>query len=205
MSRRQRSSPERFGRARQEPHTATKRPSPLGLSPRVRGSHQHWRDRPQRARSIPACAGEPPSAKSEPKVLKVYPRVCGGALKKTIDAVQKVGLSPRVRGSLTTRYPPPKPARSIPARAGEPRRRAPAPRRERVYPRACGGTMGDVSALKHDPGLSPRVRGNLVVAQQPTGPLPVYPRACGGTPLLVVVLGYPFGSIPARAGEPPRI
>ena len=52
----------------------------------------------------------------------------------------------------------------------------------RVYPRACGGTQFR-KLLRQDPvGLSPRVRGNHILAQ---------PGHLG------------VGSIPARAGEPP--
>ena len=53
--------------------------------------------------------------------------------------------------------------------------------RMRVYPRVCGGTGGKYAENKSAVGLSPRVRGNLV---------------------LVLFLGEFFGSIPACAGEP---
>ena len=70
---------------------------------------------------------------------------------------------------------------SIPARAGEPRTGKPVAGSCGVYPRACGGTVGDTRRVLVSRGLSPRVRGNL--------------RALAR--LLVR-----FGSIPARAGEP---
>ena len=51
-----------------------------GLSPRVRGSHT-WRTERQEARgSIPACAGEPGVTLPGSSLLRVYPRVCGGAV-----------------------------------------------------------------------------------------------------------------------------
>ena len=73
--------------------------------------------------------------------------------------------------------------RSIPARAGEPARYSVGCNVRRVYPRACGGTRGVplFGRLKH--GLSPRVRGNL---------------------LLVFNGQTKARSIPARAGEPLR-
>ena len=74
--------------------------------------------------------------------------------------------------------------RSIPAHAGEPRRRFPRPRRIRVYPRPCGGTSRPSNDGRHPLGLSPPVRGNR------------YWRGAGRP------LG---GSIPARAGEPRRL
>ena len=70
---------------------------------------------------------------------------------------------------------------SIPARAGEPRSRYGFRRRNRVYPRACGGTLVPSNASASKAGLSPRVRGNL-------GPQ--------------VGRDFLYGSIPARAGEP---
>ena len=72
---------------------------------------------------------------------------------------------------------------SIPARAGEPRSRYGFRRRNRVYPRACGGTVGSETTMFSEKGLSPRVRGNL-------GPQ--------------VGRDFLYGSIPARAGEPPK-
>ena len=73
--------------------------------------------------------------------------------------------------------------RSIPACAGEPRMGMPIKRCGRVYPRVCGGTSLPATSPARTSGLSPRVRGNLVV----------YDAA-----------GEPWGSIPACAGEPPR-
>ena len=76
----------------------------LGLSPRVRGSHDHVHHVTHEAGSIPACAGEPsslphvdnvamlaglsPRVRGSPQApcifsdghgMPVYPRVCGGA------------------------------------------------------------------------------------------------------------------------------
>ena len=92
-------------------------------------------------------------------------------------------------------------AGSIPAHAGEPRAYPCTPGVTRVYPRACGGTkQGSVVGDLGD-GLSPRMRGNhlmAIYAHQTVGSIPahagepehfeakgyhvgVYPRACGGT------------------------
>ena len=90
---------------------------------------------------------------------------------------------------------------SIPARAGEPRRRITSLVVRRVYPRACGGTRTTAWTTPSTCGLSPRVRGNLRCKTPPkreVGSIParagepqgsagsnagtrVYPRACGGT------------------------
>ena len=172
-----------------------------GLSPRVRGNRLRMRSGAMAVRSIPACAGEPSCRQSYQPAAPVYPRVCGG----TANAVQprrgSVGLSPRVRGN------PPQFAavrdvdRSIPACAGEPCRCGRTPHSGRVYPRVCGGTPGKPGKVLQTLGLSPRVRGNLLVQQMPhqggrsipacagepgfgDAGLPiqqVYPRVCGGT------------------------
>ena len=154
-----------------------------GLSPRVRGN----RVQPSRllglVGSIPARAGEPRPVVSQPDRCRVYPRACGGTVLRDPPANERDGLSPRVRGNRARRTDRAVLDGSIPARAGEPRtatgQRAPGT----VYPRACGGTPLRQSPARRLQGLSPRVRGNLHVA---------------------LVLAFLFGSIPARAGEPPR-
>ena len=90
---------------------------------------------------------------------------------------------------------------SIPAPAGEPLGDAVPSLQVAVYPRACGGTEGALSANADAGGLSPRLRGNHLLAYlcrcwfgsipAPAGEplvfagspdvLRVYPRACGGT------------------------
>ena len=91
--------------------------------------------------------------------------------------------------------------RSIPACAGEPV----APERyyypRTVYPRVCGGTENILGLALTSVGLSPRVRGNRLLAdllEDAIGSIPacageprcghsraglikVYPRVCGGT------------------------
>ena len=72
---------------------------------------------------------------------------------------------------------------SIPAGAGEPVAVESDPPVTEVYPRGCGGTWLDDAGRALKEGLSPRVRGNL--------------RDLGTD-------AYPYGSIPAGAGEPQR-
>ncbi len=115
-------------------------PAHYGLSPRVRGN-RHWEiPGHTSAGSIPACAGEPCPTWPGPGTSGVYPRVCGGTDQVTQSGASGLGLSPRVRGNRScasqTRYW----AGSIPACAGEPRRRVPAIPNAAVYPRVCGGT-----------------------------------------------------------------
>ena len=91
---------------------------------------------------------------------------------------------------------------SIPACAGEPRRSAPSPLRDRVHPRVCGGARPLTETVTPVVGPSPRVRGSRAAdsrsrcgrgsipacAGEPRQPRPgsgarwVHPRVCGGAP-----------------------
>ena len=133
-------------------------------------------------RSIPACAGEPRLMSGTKGFYKVYPRVCGGTISASASPPATNGLSPRVRGNRTPSGWAAAPTGSIPACAGEPRRRPYLRPKARVYPRVCGGTGLGRTAARPVPGLSPRVRGN-----------PLYPG----------VYTTRIRSIPACAGEPP--
>ena len=110
------------------------------------------------------------------------------------------------------------PTGSIPACAGEPTVPVKAMRMWAVYPRVCGGTFALARPFTMPNGLSPRVRGNLLVVvplRQPSGSIPacagepacsrepatmteVYPRVCGGT----IAAG---GSGKAQLGLSPRV
>ena len=151
--------------------------------------------------SIPACAGEPGPAGKARRRLAVYPRVCGGTPDVYNFLPPTEGLSPRVRGNQIPARVQAVIVRSIPACAGEPARQMPAGRASRVYPRVCGGTSLCPVVNGQGPGLSPRVRGNLIEKAcwlRPAGSIPacagepitlslhpswlqVYPRVCGGT------------------------
>ena len=93
-------------------------------------------------RSIPARAGEPAFRLLRLLLKPVCPRACGGTIHGVNLRIKHPGLSPRVRGNhpQTTFYS--YPIRSIPARAGEPRFWPISRWLIKVYPRACGGTMG---------------------------------------------------------------
>ena len=137
--------------------------------------------------------------------------------------MRQVGLSPRVRGNLPSAFGRDGVPRSIPACAGEPCSR-PAPGSRRwVYPRVCGGTAGQFGVRRAGFGLSPRVRGNLVLvlflqghqgsipacAEEPAGVIVghgggrVYPRVCGGTVHRVQEIGVGPGLSPRVRGNQP--
>ena len=155
-----------------------------GLSPRVRGNHSGRRCRSLRPGSIPACAGEPPGRRPCPPYRGVYPRVCGGTVGAYVQLGLRPGLSPRVRGNQLRVRGDPRGQRSIPACAGEPRPVVNPLPPFRVYPRVCGGTVARALLPLATSGLSPRVRGN-------------HPVECPPHRLQ--------RSIPACAGEPPRL
>ena len=131
--------------------------------------------------SIPARAGEPLSTGHPDSGRRVYPRACGGTTFSFDRSGAARGLSPRVRGNRAYLVEVLVNPGSIPARAGEPSQRHCCNGMCRVYPRACGGTLGMEELGTHLDGLSPRVRGNRSQALR---------------------LSLGIGSIPARAGEP---
>ncbi len=130
-----------------------------------------------------------------------YFRICGAIQADKLGATRFHGLSPRMRrnrsgagvGSLGTG--------SISAHAEEPAYRPISSGPDRVYLRACGGTVVHRLPLCHVVGLSPRMRRNLLVSRRGRGGLGsisahaeepacgwgaacrpwVYLRACGGT------------------------
>ncbi len=117
-----------------------------GLSPRVRGNLVAASDSDAVRRSIPACAGEPRARSSDRPGSEVYPRVCGGTPTCTRHELDRVGLSPRVRGNQPIPTGPPVGGGSIPACAGEPYSVGDTPKRLEVYPRVCGGTWRGYSS-----------------------------------------------------------
>ncbi len=144
--------------------------------------------------------------------------MCGGTEPLLPQGPDHAGLSPRVRGNLLVRRGDAEKHGSIPACAGEPHCLGPEHRQRRVYPRVCGGTPEPPPTPLHATGLSPRVRGNLILAgpsgrlkrsipacagEPPPGRcsprlLRVYPRVCGGT-----VPGA--GEVGAGRGLSPRV
>ena len=127
--------------------------------------------------------------------------MCGGTPPNAASRLAAQGLSPRVRGNLAPENGQDVPRRSIPACAGEPAKSGGAEERAAVYPRVCGGTDAMGKNERANAGLSPRVRGNLILRISGTirqGSIPacagepragtaskarskVYPRVCGGT------------------------
>ena len=131
----------------------------------------------------------------------VYPRVCGGSLRRWKPSGRNAGLSPRVRGKRATTIAQTIELRSIPACAGEAVTGRPRYPRPWVYPRVCGGSRTRCDVIAVQRGLSPRVRGKQPGQQKAghqrrsipacagearaglrhTAGRGVYPRVCGGS------------------------
>ena len=192
-----------------------------GLSPRVRGSLVLYFYLYATDGSIPACAGEPARRVGCLISLWVYPRVCGGAAFTLAGITEDQGLSPRVRGSLSTRQEVRSHVGSIPACAGEPARSFARTGGGRVYPRVCGGAREAQRVPERYLGLSPRVRGSPKLSQRGVdlrGSIPacagepcrrirstadagVYPRVCGGADFMSYHPGLPPGLSPRVRGS----
>ena len=137
-----------------------------GLSPRGRGKQTAHIAQRLYVGSIPAWAGETPNMNRTLTTSEVYPRVGGGNHRYTRPRRELSGLSPRGRGKPATLFPAPYPDRSIPAWAGETRRRSISRRLRGVYPRVGGGNMSRGVALVRGEGLSPRGRGKPAASQR---------------------------------------
>ena len=139
---------------------AAKADSAGGLSPRLRGNRKKPRLGSLGVGSIPALAGEPVRQRLSWYARRVYPRACGGTTMVEALQVKCLGLSPRLRGNHSQHRQLLANNGSIPALAGEPLVLATFVPLFTVYPRACGGTAGQVWYVDTDGGLSPRLRGN---------------------------------------------
>ena len=152
-----------------------------GLSPRVRGILCPPTTRRRIEGSIPACTGNPGRHGADIPIPGVYPRVYGESERVRYGVSHDVGLSPRVRGIHQAGVYGGIEDGSIPACTGNPRCRAPARVRERVYPRVYGESSICASGAVCMRGLSPRVRGIPAALATPAprqGSIP----ACTGNP-----------------------
>ena len=154
---------------------------------------------------------------------KVYPHVCGAAASvlNTDDPI--LGLSPRVRGSLTSVAGVFWAIRSIPACAGQPCHSRTVLQGRQVYPRVCGVAEWVNVAVLVGLGLSPRVRGSLpltAASVPPMGSIPtcagqpigvrlvsnhqrVYPHVCGAAAVLASLVYRCGGLSPRVRGSRP--
>ena len=153
----------------------------LGLSPRARGNHRNVIWIRQADGTIPASTGEPRRSRATRFQGWDYPREHGGTNTKPDPTMPMMGLSPRARGNLIIFIPRGIHTRTIPASTGEPQMSGGRLPGWRDYPREHGGTPRTDFRHTSRCGLSPRARGNRVMA------VPAFPD---------------IGTIPASTGEP---
>jgi len=166
----------------------------------VRGHRRYRQASVLEPRSIPTCAGASERHRATVEVPEVYPHVCGGIGDMLKGLRSIAGLSPRVRGHLTSGPGIGEPEGSIPTCAGASVQQRLRSRFGEVYPHVCGGILSAAIGRRHTSGLSPRVRGHRVeripgggykrsiptcagasaggLASAPRGE--VYPHVCGG-------------------------
>ncbi len=136
------------------------RGSTRGLPPRMRGSRRPIRTPVRCGRSTPAYAGIPPEAGPCVRAVPVYPRVCGDPADPNAEGEIRLGLPPRMRGSLEGRHLDGQVARSTPAYAGIPPPVRMRPASGAVYPRVCGDPPATCNDRSYMHGLPPRMRGS---------------------------------------------
>ena len=154
-----------------------------GLSPRVRGNHRKSATADVGIGPIPACAGQPGHGTVHCPAPRAYPRVCGATCRLLAAFYGFRGLSPRVRGNHEPRADKRSASGPIPACAGQPLTRRGTPITRTAYPRVCGATGRKSQTGLSLLGLSPRVRGNLLIELLFCGfdgPIP----ACAGQPFI---------------------
>ena len=154
--------------------------APLGSIPAPAGNPATRVRRGSRCGSIPAPAGEPGRTFAEWRRDGSIPAPAGNP--------QRGEVGPHPRGS-------------IPAPAGEPRRCPARCGAHQVYPRACGGTVGDRVRVGEYHGLSPRLRGNRFGMPSIIDCHGLSPRLRGNR-VATQRAAADGRSIPAPAGEP---
>ena len=187
--------------------------TPLGSSPRLRGTPFGEAGHDQFAGIIPALAGN--TRQKPPRLLlaRDHPRACGEHQIITPVVIHLVGSSPRLRGTPSHERHFARHAGIIPALAGNTHRRWGYGETQRDHPRACGEHGKMASIQQGSSGSSPRLRGtpsDLFMSASLIGIIPAlagntiaclsviarrrdHPRACGehlsDFPLLSLVLG----------------
>ena len=134
--------------------------TPMGSSPRVRGSLLPRRFAAASTGIIPAGAGLTTPSKVNPLAFRDHPRGCGAHRLIHDYFSSSEGSSPRVRGSQVGRQRFDLRTGIIPAGAGLTRQSGLQLRTRRDHPRGCGAHDFFIDATRDITGSSPRVRGS---------------------------------------------
>ena len=130
-----------------------------GSPPRMRGKELCPFTTMSAARITPAYAGK---SLTIPKLYtrnRDHPRVCGEKQRGGLDAAQKLGSPPRMRGKVFLHAFKLKSDRITPAYAGKSRGCAQGQTRAQDHPRVCGEKEPHRPQATQDPGSPPRMRG----------------------------------------------
>ena len=172
-----------------------------GLSPRGRGNLPTITCKMGWKRSIPAWAGQPTSQRRYSGLARVYPRVGGATSPNNMTLNPQAGLSPRGRGNLCPMALRQQTHRSIPAWAGQPQVGEAGEPRGSVYPRVGGATRFHQYQKSSVGGLSPVGGATSRPRRSPEPPVGLSPRGRGNL-VIALLTGLNLGSIPAWAGQP---
>ena len=133
-----------------------------GLSPLARGTRTPATLNRTETRFIPAGAGNTYSCRLNLSYSAVYPRWRGEHMISCCHRMQRLGLSPLARGTLSPDPSPAIPIRFIPAGAGNTVVTAGSTPDNAVYPRWRGEHQPGKELRDDVSGLSPLARGTLV-------------------------------------------
>ena len=188
----------------------------------MRGKLQLIEQSQSTGRIIPARAGQTPSGIADSSHRADHPRACGANIHDGHNASTVAGSSPRVRGKRTGSRRAGRPARIIPARAGQTLLERTAITPPPDHPRACGANCHWCVHTLTASGSSPRVRGKLYEdgvscitnriiparagqtsrTQGHRRSAPDHPRACGANSIRGSKVQLPAGSSPRVRGKP---
>ena len=163
------------------------------------GTLHQLRDVQTQRRFIPTHVGNAAEPVGDATADAVYPHACGERASQQFADCLRIGLSPRMWGTLDEELKATRAARFIPMHVGNARQPGRCYRPPTVYPHACGERLEGAHEFHLARGLSPRMWGTLdllLVEHQlhrfipthvgnalsqftVTGNIAVYPHACG--------------------------
>jgi len=194
--------------------------SPLGSSPRARGTLRRRASRGRSTRFIPARAGNSSGPTRHPLPKAVHPRARGELSPWVPENEWVAGSSPRARGTPPACARAARRSRFIPARAGNSVGSSMSVRTTSVHPRARGELLAAGQVVTVNTGSSPRARGTHLHASQCAArhrfiparagnsvydllsplTIEVHPRARGELVAIARRFGREFGSSPRARG-----
>ena len=152
-----------------------------GSSPLARGTQRRGPRSRRGARFIPARAGNTRARGPGLRRRPVHPRSRGEHPVAPIAFDPGSGSSPLARGTLREALARPRPARFIPARAGNTAASTPPRPSTSVHPRSRGEHKPASRGLLPQPGSSPLARGTPIEVDPVLGALRFIPARAGNT------------------------